>query len=142
MSKKFYLDVASDLSMIFWDLTRSTCYLADDFSAIHLPDFVIKSPEGLMNESQIIKWVKRLKKRPKIFATTSLFLLRELELQGANVLYVNLRKEGKEKSSSKDVDMIGNIEILDRELRQSDRYLKKDLKEEKKLKSKQKQVNK
>ena len=102
---------------------QSYCYLADDFSKISLPDIVIKSPEGLMNASQIFNWIDELKKKPKAFATTSLFLIRELFLRKANVVYIYIKEDGTY-VRSEDIDSLGQLEILQRELAQSDRYLK------------------
>lgn len=104
-------------------MTKSTCYLSDDFSKHDLPSDVIICPESLKNGSQIQTWVADLKKHPKNFATGSLFLLRELELQKSHVLFVNLSEHYYEHES---VDCLGNIEILNRELDQSDRYLSKE----------------
>jgi len=108
--------------------SRSTCYLSDDFSKVDWHpydnyDIVIFSPESLKNEQQINDWIDDLKDHPKNFATCSLYLLRELELRHADVEYVNFI-DGVEFIRTIDINNIGNrLEILDRELRQCDRYL-------------------
>jgi hypothetical protein len=103
------------------DRVQSICFLSDDFSEETLPNDVIISPEGLKNARQINEWVKDLKSSPKVFATTSLFLLRELYIEGADVRYVNL-KDGVQIASD-NVEDIGDIEILDRDSIQSEKYI-------------------
>ena len=101
----------------------SVCYLMSDYSnqKIFLHDGVIICPESTLNGNQIKDWVLNLKVNPKEFFTCSLFLIRELELQKINVLWINFNENGKFENLS--IDCIGNIEILDRELEQSDRYV-------------------
>lgn len=101
---------------------KSVCYVSDDYEKFKhlLPLGVILCPDALKNEKQIIEWILDLEFQPKSFFTNSLFLVRELFIQRANVRYVNLVEEIRE---SDDQDDIGAIEILDRELRQSDRYM-------------------
>lgn len=104
-------------------MNKSTCHLSHDFSKIELPSQVIKCPEFLMNGAQIQDWVSNLRLRPKIFATTSLYLLRELYLQDVPVTYVNHSNSGV--FESHDISEISSIEILDRDLEQSERYMDK-----------------
>ncbi len=101
----------------------SICILSHDFSKV--PQEIMRMadicPERLLNADQIKQWVADLRQSPKVFATNSLYLVRELGLQGVPVTYQNYTDVGL--VISDDVDGIGNIEILDRELEQSDRYL-------------------
>lgn len=105
-------------------MAHSTCYLSDDFSKQEIPKDVIICPEMLKNSEAIKEWVDWIKIHPQKFATCSLFLLRELYIQDVNVYYINITKDGIKESFN--VDDIGNIEILDRELAQSDVYINKD----------------
>lgn len=104
-------------------MIKSICYLSDDFRkhSFSLPPDTIICPESTKNEEQILNWILELKTNPKIFFTCSLFLIRELEIQKIDVEWVNITEKGV--VSSSDVNDIGNIEILDRELRQADRYM-------------------
>jgi hypothetical protein len=102
-------------------MEKSICYLSDDFSVNPLPPNTIISPEGLKNAAQINQWVKDLKSAPKTFATTSLYLLRELYIEGADVRYINLRNGIQ--IASDNVEDIWEIEILDRDLIQSEKYM-------------------
>lgn len=96
---------------------RSTCILSNDFSKITLRADTIRFPETGLNGEQIKQFVTDLKDNPKTFATCSLFLIRELEIQKIPCLFVNDGELGL------NVDDVGSIEILDRSLEQSDRYL-------------------
>lgn len=102
-------------------MKQSICYISNDFSKVDTKDLGILSPEGLLNEKQISEWINDLKENPKIFATTSLYLLRELDLSDVYILYRNII-DG-EIIESYNIDDVGDLEILDRELHQSDRYL-------------------
>ena len=104
-------------------MTRSTCYLSNDFSQVAgmFSIQTILAPEGLFNGEQIKEWVAKLKTVPKVFATNSIYLLREIELQEIPCDCINI-VDGKfnPPCSISDLD---NIEILERELKQSDIYL-------------------
>ena len=108
---------------------HSTCYLSYDFSKTPFLDDTETCPESYMNGKQIKAWVKSLKKNPRKFFTCSLFLLRELELQNIPVEYTNFESE-ESTITSFNVDSIGKIEILDRDLQQSEVYMDKMLKQE------------
>lgn len=103
-----------------------TVYLSDDFSSENLSDSVVRFPETGLNGQQIREYVKNLSDKEISIATCSLYLLRELYLQKIPCLFINGNRQ------SNDVDSIGNIEILDRELEQSDRYHLFDMENEKK----------
>jgi hypothetical protein len=105
-------------------MTKSICYLSHDFSKTELPPEVIKCPEFLLNGEQIRSWVSNLKLEPKVFATTSLYLLRELYIQEVPVTFVNYSVNGVFESD--DSSSISNIEILDRDLEQGERYMDKE----------------
>lgn len=102
---------------------KSICYLSDDYDKhkASIPVNAIICPEYLKNGQQIKEWVSKLNTRPGVFVTCSLYLIRELELQKIDVEWVNITDKGVVSSNSP--DNIGNIEILDRELEQSDRYI-------------------
>lgn len=100
------------------------CYLADDFSKVNLPDHVIKAPETLLNGNQIKEWVNGIRGTDTMFATTSLYLIRELELQKIDVIYHYYKDDGEMITVEEDVTNLPcEIEILMRELEQSDRYM-------------------
>lgn len=99
------------------------CYLADDFSKVVLPSDVIKSPEALMNADQIQMWVYNLRRNPLKFATTSLYLLRELDLEKIPTTFIYHKEDGDVVSTTSIYDL-PKIEILQRELAQSDKYMK------------------
>jgi len=113
---------------------QSVCYLSNDFSQFSFDSGIILCPEGLKNGEQIKAWVADLKNEPKSFATCSLFLIRELELQG-NVKVVNLNTDtdlyllnntpvsNNQFAGKTSFDEVGDIEILQRELEQADRYM-------------------
>lgn len=82
---------------------------------------IVICPESTKNGVQIREWVNNLKQNPRIFYTNSIYLLRELELQQIPVTYINITENLRAEST--DINRIGNIEILDRELEQSDRYI-------------------
>ena len=113
-------------------MKRCICYLADDFSKVEtLPhSSVISSPEGLLNGEQIRNWVGNLKKQDEssietiAFATTSLYLIRELDLQKVDVLYYYYKSDGTVVSCTSIDDLPIPLEILDRELEQSDRFMR------------------
>lgn len=100
------------------------CYLADDFSKVNLPDNVIKAPETLLNGNQIKEWVNSIRGTDTMFATTSLYLIRELELQRVDTVYHYYKEDGEMIMVVGEVtDLPCKIEILMRELEQSDRYI-------------------
>ncbi len=102
---------------------KSTCYISTDFSQCIdlLPNDVIIAPEGLLNGKQMIEWVAALRDNPKAFATNSLFILRELHMQEIDCKYINF-VDGSVITGD-DCDSVGCLEMLNRELAQSDRYL-------------------
>ena len=102
------------------DGSRSVCYLSNDFSVQPLPEGTVIAPEGLWNGPQIIDWVSTLKDHPDVFATCSLFLLRELHLQGIPCDFINL---GVQDEPVQSIEDLGDVEILDRDLEQSERYM-------------------
>lgn len=104
--------------------SKSTCYLSNDFSQINLSQFsgILIAPEALLSGPQIQIWVANLREEPKIFATNSLYLLRELDLQHIPTIYINII-DGKIQPPVENIDCLSNLEILDRELEQSDRLL-------------------
>lgn len=127
---------------------QSVCYLTNNFrqwaATPEVNKDILKTiwicPEAQLNGEQIINWVEKLKKSPSKFYTNSLFLVRELQLQKVDVLFINFnftQNEVKDPVTNTstwvsnvtitynaDVDSIGQIELLDRELEQSDRYIK------------------
>lgn len=109
---------------IGFDLMGSTKF--NEFVKEH-DHCVIICPESLRNGKQIIEWVSQLHEEKRIFATNSLFLLRELYLQEVPVLFRNIL-EDEAVMESTNIDEIGKIEILDRELEQSDRYIDHEIK--------------
>ena len=106
---------------------HSTCYLSFNFSKTPLPVGTEICPEHNMNGKQIKAWVKSLKKKPRKFSTCSLFLLRELYLQDVSVEYTNYESEDSTRTFF-DVDAIGRIEVLDRELDQAEVYMNHEIK--------------
>lgn len=105
-------------------LIKSVCYLSNDFTKTkHLFfDHILVAPEALLNGAQIQQWVADLRSSPKLFATNSLYLLREVYLQGIPCTYVNIL-DGVIQPAVESIDDITNLEILDRELSQADRYV-------------------
>lgn len=115
---------------------NSVCCLSDDFERILVADWakqqrpswpLLLAPEALKNALQIQLWVAELWESPKIFATSSIYLVRELYLQAVPVIYFNFRN-GVLAEVSEDIDNLGSLEILDRELEQADRYLNHEMK--------------
>jgi len=107
-------------------MNRSICYISNDFSK-HLaavPDGAIIAPEALLTGQQIQEWVSDLAHEPKLFATCSLYLLRELYLQSIPVVIHNL---GVSKLPVTSIEELTEIEILDRDLEQSERYMYHDI---------------
>lgn len=101
------------------DKKYSTCYLTNRYQVCG--SGILVCPENLLTGKQIQKWVNDLKENPKIFVTSSLYLLRELYLQEVYVKYINITLDKTYESFN--VDDIGPIEILDRDLEQSERYM-------------------
>jgi len=101
-------------------MSYSKCYLSNDFSkeVLFTDSGLIVAPEALLNGVQIRDWVAQLKVKPQAFATCSLYLLRELHLQEIHVEYIKLQG-----GRSFDINDLDGIEILERELEQSDRYI-------------------
>ena len=104
-------------------MNKSICYLSSDYYKynIYVPPDAIICPELAKNGEQIKMWVSELKTSPQKFFTTSLYLIRELELQHIDVKWVNIIDSGT--FTSECVDNINDIEVLDRELEQSERYM-------------------
>ena len=107
----------------------SICILTDDFFNMSqdiyrkCPDMII-CPEFMKNEQQIREWIEYRRSHPSTFVTNSLYLLRELELSDLRVQYRNYTSNGLHVSF--DVNDVGTIAILQRELEQSDRYLSRN----------------
>lgn len=100
---------------------KSVCYLSSDFSKhmAKLPAGTILCPEQLLNGEQIIAWVADLKKTPKVFATCSRFLLREMFLQGSPADFINL---GVDYATVQSAEDLSEIEIIERHREQSQRW--------------------
>lgn len=97
----------------------STCYLTNRYQVCGQE--ILICPENLLTGQQIQEWVHDLKENPKIFVTSSLYLLRELYLQNVHVKYINITLD--KTYEGFDIHNIGPIEILDRDLEQSERYM-------------------
>lgn len=109
----------------------SICYLSNDFSKFHLLDTtnsIVVAPEALLNGTQIQEWVANRRETPIKFATNSLYLLREIYLQKVPCQFINII-DGIEQPPVDCIDDISELEILNRELDQSDRYMNHEWKE-------------
>ena len=106
-------------------------YLADRTSEIirrkYLPlNFThILYPENGKSEEEIQEFIGQLSnnRENKVIVTDSLFFIREVELAHLPVVWFNFDFASGTVRDSNSVDDIGNIHILDRELRQSERYI-------------------
>ena len=113
------------------------CYLCSDFDIFdsEIVNYLAKDgiywPENGRNATQIKEWVAKLNVSPKSFTTSSLYLLRELIMQNIPIIYTNLCLVNGVKTIMEDSDInrIGDIEILDRDLIQSDEYLNYEYKQ-------------
>lgn len=101
------------------------CYLSDDFTKNPPPSGTILSPEGLLNAGQIAKWCEARKKCPLTFASTSLYLIRELYLRQVPVTWHCTAND--RSYETQDINDLGPLECLDRELEQADRYMNHEL---------------
>lgn len=110
-------------------ILKSRCYLSDDFSKVdqHFFENILLCPERLKNASQIQQWVFSLRKIPRMFATTSLYLLREIYLQQVPCSFINILDGIPQDEVNSIDDIPGKLEILDRELEQSDRYINSEI---------------
>jgi hypothetical protein len=110
-------------------LEQSIIILADNpLSVICNPTFpkeVVCFPENGLNAKHIKSFVNDLKRYPKTIITTSLYLLREIGLQNIDCIYQNFLENGTVLESD-NIAEIGDIEILDRELQQSQEYIDKE----------------
>lgn len=97
--------------------TISKVYLFTEPTGQEVPKGAYCFPESWKNGKQIQEFVASMKTDPKTIITGSLYLLRELDMQKVPAIYIN---DGVE---SDNIDGLGNIEILDRELEQSSRYM-------------------
>ena len=90
-------------------------------------------PEALLTGKQIQEYIDSLIQDDGLFnenkdihiATCSLYLLREMDIKNIPATFHNFREDGSEFVGNK-IDDVGALEILDRELEQSDRYMDKE----------------
>jgi hypothetical protein len=108
-------------------MNKSIIHIADELTdelVGELPELTLYWPENGRSGNQIQQYVKGLLKNPEEIFTNSLYLIREIEMNKLPVLWINHKKDGTT-IHSEDVNALGGIEILDRELEQSDRYINK-----------------
>lgn len=102
-------------------------YLSEDFELVKskLPADCIMFPENGKNAKQIQEFIQGLSNE-SVF-TGSLYLVREFYLSKKEITWHNLDAASGEFSVSNNVDNVGRIELLERELEQSDRYMQQEL---------------
>ena len=102
----------------------TTVYLTDSPTSTWLaalPKDTLLWPENGKDGKALQGFAKSLELFPATIFTQSLYLIREIELNGIKVKWIN--DNAGQRSESCNVADLGPIEILDRELEQSDRYL-------------------
>jgi len=113
-------DITIHLAESTGNLLQSEAFIKDNMGKL-----VYRYPENGKNAAQLQHFISYIEEHntPVAIVTDSLYLLREFHLTKVPVTWKNWDAAGKEYKTSANVNDIGEIHILDRELEQSGRYL-------------------